>query len=321
MRINESMYKSDLIKIISEKSNISTIEARKIVDVFFDSISHELANGGRVEIRKFGTFYLAHSNSYNGFNPMTGKPIAIEAKYRPIWRSSSHIVERINLPQNIEEDTPEPEAQKEEDVILLGGDVLEDRPQEELDSHGMPLAENEDALNQETVSLDDYHDNNEETAPSYSKFYDSSRNTADVYNDDDDSNEARYEYNRDYHNPDSIPTQPYLKAVKDDDDTRTELPKAHQHEKKDSNVNNFLPPLDLKSDLSKSRQPEPMQEEQKARPVEEKNTHGPKEQPKSDIRESKSKPSGRDRLSKKKEKSKDKKKKSYRTNRSGQKIN
>ena len=99
------MFKSDLVKIISEKANISVVEARKIVNLMFDSMTKELSNGGRVELRKFGTFYLSHTNSYQGFNPKTGKPIAVEAKYRPIWRSSSDVVERINLNEKPEQET------------------------------------------------------------------------------------------------------------------------------------------------------------------------------------------------------------------------
>jgi DNA-binding protein len=52
------MNKSGLIRSLEKRQNISIEEAKKVVDFIFKSFSDELGNGGRIEIRGFGVFYV-----------------------------------------------------------------------------------------------------------------------------------------------------------------------------------------------------------------------------------------------------------------------
>ena len=54
------MNKLGLIEELRNKAGLSTSESRKVVDLFFDEISNALANGDRVEIRGFCSFYVKH---------------------------------------------------------------------------------------------------------------------------------------------------------------------------------------------------------------------------------------------------------------------
>jgi len=54
------MNKLDLVKTLGRKAELTKSEARKVVDLFFDEMSNALANGDRVEIRGFCSFYVKH---------------------------------------------------------------------------------------------------------------------------------------------------------------------------------------------------------------------------------------------------------------------
>lgn len=50
------MNKSELIKTLSEETNIPIEEAAMVVNTFVDSMKEALTDGDRVEIRGFGSF-------------------------------------------------------------------------------------------------------------------------------------------------------------------------------------------------------------------------------------------------------------------------
>ena len=50
------MNKANLIKQVSEKTNIELKAAKVIVDTFFDAMSKSLEKSERIEIRGFGSF-------------------------------------------------------------------------------------------------------------------------------------------------------------------------------------------------------------------------------------------------------------------------
>jgi nucleoid DNA-binding protein len=53
------MNKANLIKQVSEKTNIELKAAKVIVDTFFDAMRESLEKGDRIEIRGFGTFVVS----------------------------------------------------------------------------------------------------------------------------------------------------------------------------------------------------------------------------------------------------------------------
>jgi integration host factor subunit beta len=67
------MNKIDLIEALKERNGLSKSEARKLVELFFDSIAGTLAKGERVEIRGLCSFFVKQYKSYAGRNPKTGK--------------------------------------------------------------------------------------------------------------------------------------------------------------------------------------------------------------------------------------------------------
>ena len=68
------------------------------VRVILDKLSLTLAQGGRVEIRGFGSFALNHRPPRIGRNPKTGTTVMIPAKYVPHFKPGKELRERVDYP-------------------------------------------------------------------------------------------------------------------------------------------------------------------------------------------------------------------------------
>jgi integration host factor subunit beta len=90
------MNKLELINALKNECMISKKEAATIVDLFFDEISSALAEGERVEIRGFCTFYIKEYESYNGRNPKTGEAVAVAPKKLPFFKCGQELKRRVD---------------------------------------------------------------------------------------------------------------------------------------------------------------------------------------------------------------------------------
>ncbi len=90
------MNKLDLIEVLKKETGLTKIEARKIVDLFFDEMSNALTNGDRVEIRGFCSFYVKQYKAYTGRNPKTGEQIKTKSKKLPFFKCGQELKERVD---------------------------------------------------------------------------------------------------------------------------------------------------------------------------------------------------------------------------------
>ena len=90
------MNKSELVKALADQANISLDEATLVVNTFVDSMKDSLLEGGRVEIRGFGSFNVKEYCSYAGRNPRTGEKVAVEPKRLPFFRAGKELKEYLN---------------------------------------------------------------------------------------------------------------------------------------------------------------------------------------------------------------------------------
>ena len=90
------MNKSELVKALADQANISLDEATLVVNTFVDSMKDSLLEGGRVEIRGFGSFKVKEYGSYAGRNPRTGEKVAVEPKRLPFFRAGRELKEYLN---------------------------------------------------------------------------------------------------------------------------------------------------------------------------------------------------------------------------------
>jgi integration host factor subunit beta len=90
------MNKSDLIDAISLKENLTDKNASDIVNLIFDGFTGALKNGGRIEIRGFGSFTVRDYGAYTGKNPKTGKKVAVKPKKLPFFKVGRELKVRVD---------------------------------------------------------------------------------------------------------------------------------------------------------------------------------------------------------------------------------
>ena len=75
---------------------MSKVDVEAAVNCIFNSINEELARGGRIEIRGFGTFSVRQHNAKMGRNPRTGETVSIPRKNSVHFKPESELRERVN---------------------------------------------------------------------------------------------------------------------------------------------------------------------------------------------------------------------------------
>jgi integration host factor subunit beta len=88
--------KSELIERLAERSGINALQAEEIVNLVYRKMKETMMNGGRIEIRGFGSFVVKEYSSYQGRNPKTGEKIAVPPKRLPFFKVGKELKERID---------------------------------------------------------------------------------------------------------------------------------------------------------------------------------------------------------------------------------
>lgn len=91
------MIRSELLQALaSESPDLRPEEIEQVVDIFFDEIATRLAEGGRVELRGFGTFSTRQRDARTGRNPRTGGAVEVPPKRVPYFKPGKEMRERLN---------------------------------------------------------------------------------------------------------------------------------------------------------------------------------------------------------------------------------
>ena len=91
------MIRSELLQALAaDNPDLRPEEIELVVDIFFEEITTRLAEGGRVELRGFGTFSTRQRDSRTGRNPRTGEAVDVPAKKVPYFKPGKEMRERLN---------------------------------------------------------------------------------------------------------------------------------------------------------------------------------------------------------------------------------
>ena len=92
------MTKSDLINRIIEygiREEINSLSTKMVVkqgvQVLIDNLASSLAEGRRIEIRGFGSFYLSKRPARVGRNPKTGERVEVPARNMPHFKTGKEL--------------------------------------------------------------------------------------------------------------------------------------------------------------------------------------------------------------------------------------
>ena len=90
------MNKSELIEALSNKENLTEKKAIDVINLIFKGFVDELKNGGRIEIRGFGSFVVRSYGAYTGRNPKTGQNIKVSPKKLPFFKVGKDLREMVD---------------------------------------------------------------------------------------------------------------------------------------------------------------------------------------------------------------------------------
>ncbi len=90
------MNKSELIERLAERCGLNVIQSEEIVNLIYKRMKDTMVNGGRIEIRGFGSFMVKLYDSYQGRNPKTGDKISVPRKKLPFFKVGKELKERID---------------------------------------------------------------------------------------------------------------------------------------------------------------------------------------------------------------------------------
>ncbi|PBN41600.1 HU family DNA-binding protein [Sphingobium sp. D43FB] len=91
------MIRSELVEKLSvDHPHLSRAELAKIIDLFFTSITEQLREGGRVELRDFGIFSGRSRTARISRNPRSGAQVQVTAKRLPHFKCGKALAKRIN---------------------------------------------------------------------------------------------------------------------------------------------------------------------------------------------------------------------------------
>jgi integration host factor subunit beta len=106
------MIKSELIaRLAKEYPHLTPRDVERAVSVILERITSTLAEGGRVEVRGFGSFSVKHRPARLSCNPRTGAPVEVEAKMAVAFRSGLALRQRLNATTTRDDQDGYPQTQ------------------------------------------------------------------------------------------------------------------------------------------------------------------------------------------------------------------
>ena len=106
------MIRSELVqKLCGDFPDLTQREIEGVVAALFDSITDQLAKGGRVELRGFGSFRIRKRGSRQGRNPKTGRSVQVPAKRVVYFKMGKELKDLINR------DDDEPDSDEESSTL------------------------------------------------------------------------------------------------------------------------------------------------------------------------------------------------------------
>lgn len=90
------MNKTELIKAIAGKVELSAKDVTAVVDAYADVVADALKAGDKVAIAGFGTYELKKKAERSGFNPIKKEVIVIPASNAPVLKFGKAFKDMFN---------------------------------------------------------------------------------------------------------------------------------------------------------------------------------------------------------------------------------
>jgi integration host factor subunit beta len=108
--------KKEIVKQISERTGLTQLKTKEIVQQTFDAIHDTLVEAGRIELRNFGVFEVKMRKARKARNPRTGERVDVEPKKVVTFKPGKEMEERVRKFARL------PLPKNDTESIILGGD-------------------------------------------------------------------------------------------------------------------------------------------------------------------------------------------------------
>lgn len=90
------MTRSELIESLAARHQLPLRDVELSVKTLIEQMSATLAQGGRIEVRGFGSFSVRYRPPRVGRNPRTGETVGLSGKFAPHFKPGKALRERVN---------------------------------------------------------------------------------------------------------------------------------------------------------------------------------------------------------------------------------
>jgi len=90
------MTKADIISDVAKSTGFTKVEVEILLDSIINSIKESLANGERVDMRGFGSFFVKRREARNARNPSTNEILKLDTRYIPAFKVSKILKDFVN---------------------------------------------------------------------------------------------------------------------------------------------------------------------------------------------------------------------------------
>lgn len=91
------MIRSELVdRLLHDHPALARRDVAAATDAFFDAITEQMHQGGRVELRGFGSFFVSQHRARTGLNPRTRTQYSKDVRPMPRFKAVASMVRRLN---------------------------------------------------------------------------------------------------------------------------------------------------------------------------------------------------------------------------------
>ena len=92
-----ALTKAEIAEHLFEKAGLNKVDAKDLVEDFFEKVRETLEKGEQVKLSGFGNFELREKKSRPGRNPKTGEDIPISARRVVTFRPGQKLKARVEV--------------------------------------------------------------------------------------------------------------------------------------------------------------------------------------------------------------------------------
>ncbi len=90
-----ALAKADMARSLFNAIGLNKKEARELVDLFFQELVEDLADGEQIRLSGFGSFDLRDKSARPGRNPKTGEEVRIPARRVVTFKAGQKLKARV----------------------------------------------------------------------------------------------------------------------------------------------------------------------------------------------------------------------------------